>query len=518
MRRENIKHRAKCNRYLHSGGTPSIETFLQEVTKGNSSNWEASEEEKTRREKTFFVRGITNALRGRVIFHDVIPDITRTESEEYIKSMLGTTYKGGLFVLTWHSDHLHIVHDCSYSGQQCRCARLLGIPIKKSNRRMLWRHTITDQYWFNLANYFLQPPRELVHFEVGQTKRILPSSFGSVSGERITERREAELVEAFAFEECLSDQFSDGSVTTESGRSNSASHETTQRKRRNAKGSKEESLLQFLRECPTCPLLNITQTNIWYQSQFKFMKRNDPMIQVCIDALTNELIDKTITDLYNYLTGVTPLFSAVRGNLDEYYYSIEESLNILDNLLLYQCNNSGEQVSIFLNALFSISNKTASKCNTLFVLGPPASGKNFFFDSYVNFFISVGYIGNFNKYCNFPLQDCVNKRILMWNEPNIECGAWDTLKMLLGGDPLNVKVKYQMDVCLYKTPIIMLSNRNIIPNGEAFRQRVYRVQWSHAPFLIEYNKKPHPLAYFHLFHKYNVIKDDLYTLIDLLEI
>lgn len=38
----------------------------------------------------------------------------------------------------------------------------------------------------------------------------------------------------------------------------------------------------------------------------------------------------------------------------------------------------------------------------------------------INF--SFGQIDNFTKFANFPLMECVDKRILLWNEPQCEVG------------------------------------------------------------------------------------------------
>lgn len=54
-------------------------------------------------------------------------------------------------------------------------------------------------------------------------------------------------------------------------------------------------------------------------------------------------------------------------------------------------------------------------------------------------------MGNFNRIRSFPLMECVDRRIILWNEPVMEPSAIETLKMILGGDTTNAKVKYQCD-------------------------------------------------------------------------
>lgn len=45
--------------------------------------------------------------------------------------------------------------------------------------------------------------------------------------------------------------------------------------------------------------------------------------------------------------------------------------------------------------------------------------------------------------------ECVEKQILLWNEPQCEVGSFETLKMIFAGDTCNVKVKYESDSRLF---------------------------------------------------------------------
>ena len=63
----------------------------------------------------------------------------------------------------------------------------------------------------------------------------------------------------------------------------------------------------------------------------------------------------------------------------------------------------------------------------MFIEGTPNSGKNYFFDCIIHYFLNFGQLGNFNKFCNCPFQECVNKRIILWNEPQMEASASETL-------------------------------------------------------------------------------------------
>lgn len=94
-----------------------------------------------------------------------------------------------------------------------------------------------------------------------------------------------------------------------------------------------------------------------------------------------------------------------------------------------------------------------SKKHIIRVITTKCGKKNFFFDAVVHIFLNFGQLGNFNKY----------KRIILWNEPVLETSATETLKTFFGGDTTNAKVKYQSDAIITRTPIIVLSNNDVIP-------------------------------------------------------
>lgn len=119
--------------------------------------------------------------------------------------------------------------------------------------------------------------------------------------------------------------------------------------------------------------------------------------------------------------------------------------------------------------------------------------------------INSGYIDNFNRFSSFPSMEAVDKRILVWNEPNAEPSAFEDLKKLFGGDPCNCKVKFKGDSIVMRTPIIVLSNEDIFPADKAFRTRMLKYKWKPAVFLREVRKKPHSLAFSYLLAKYNII-------------
>lgn len=143
----------------------------------------------------------------------------------------------------------------------------------------------------------------------------------------------------------------------------------------------------------------------------------------------------SIKEIFLYTRRVSTakqIYISTWNEVENYYYNIPESLFVLESLLKRQYG-SMYQVTAFLQRVYRICGKLLPKVNTMYVLGPPNSGKNYFFDCVMHAFINFGTVRNFNKFENFPLQNCLDKRILMWNEPNFEPGATETLKLLIGG-------------------------------------------------------------------------------------
>ncbi|XP_075740913.1 uncharacterized protein LOC119186670 [Rhipicephalus microplus] len=89
--------------------------------------------------------------------------------------------------------------------------------------------------------------------------------------------------------------------------------------------------------------------------------------------------------------------------------------------------------------------------------------------------------------------------MLVWNEPNCESSAFDTVKKIFGGDVDLVALKYTADQTISRTPVIVLSNNEVFPDDDAFNHRMRRYKWWACPPLKKYDKKIHPMALVLLF-------------------
>lgn len=135
--------------------------------------------------------------------------------------------------------------------------------------------------------------------------------------------------------------------------------------------------------------------------------------------------------------------------------------------------------------------------------GEANSGKNFFFDMVVAYYINTGYCANIVRGQMFPFNDCINRRLLFWNEINFCNSAIDTIKSLTGGDTLSTPIKFYGNQALTRTPLICLSNNELFNrNDSIWSSRIFFENWRQATFLRDLPLYPHPLTFYDLIKKY----------------
>lgn len=142
----------------------------------------------------FHLREFQNAIRGPRLIHDIVPDISRTECDKYLKRCLSKKFQGGMFIYVGHTDHVHAIHDCNWAGY-CRCHRIATIPIKRELRKFGRIHVIHERYINNITKYFVQHPRLVLRFELAGQHRLPPNQIGNLLYEEIEECAEKRVVE-----------------------------------------------------------------------------------------------------------------------------------------------------------------------------------------------------------------------------------------------------------------------------------------------------------------------------------
>lgn len=151
-------------------------------------------------------------------------------------------------------------------------------------------------------------------------------------------------------------------------------------------------------------------TKPWLKSQYKFKTRQWEVFQNVINVLNLLLLNVPFAGIPLHINIDNCRYAAIQGNKWDYYYDEEETIEILDKLLMFQFDQNLEKVKRFKLDVIRILDKKTPKLNCLEVIGEPCSGKNFFFHAILDACINKGQIGNYNRYTSFPLQDEKDRR------------------------------------------------------------------------------------------------------------
>lgn len=494
---------------MHERAEPQWEEDIRESQGSSEENlWgiNSSEENLARR----FMGSLQITPMRRKVIHDVLPFKLDRKGREYVDQCVSMHFGGGLFIVAEHGDHIHLVHDCTNPTGHCRCNRVNFLRSKgrKLRRKVEWSTSFPIGRIINLVKYLDTRGRKINELQVGYKRWIINGKTGIVSMEGCQGITSEGLVEE-GFIACKSvATVGENSSSSRDRQTGGHSDGTSGSGSQCGKASYAEKLMAFILNIIVSPLSYLVHTTNWTDSSFFWQSRKKDVLDLCqfkkglrINKMSVEEIERDLNVLGRHL-----YFAARDYEVDTYYYNIEDSIKYLIKMLIWQCGDEN-RAKLFMQNLFDIVDKRIPKKNCLMIIGPPNSGKNWFFDHVIHFFQNFGQIGNFNKFVSFPLQESVNKRILLWNEPNCEPSAFDTCKMLFGGDLISVRVKYQQDAVVARTPIIVLSNVSVFPTDKTFQTRMSTWYWKVSPWLKECNKKPTPLAFPKLLRYFNIIEN-----------
>lgn len=443
-----------------------------------------------------------------------ISDVILYKGSEQLAGLLeclsryGQTRKNGMFGFVVESDHVHVIHDCSYGGSHCRDSwrsKVVSYGTLQSGRR--YNKIIIDFKpvdWYDVFIYFfVQKPGRKEMYIRGKGVR-LPSD-----SERLqwyakcpVRKRRASLL---CSEDVLSgDDFNrDGDADSDySGPTSSKKGRSEVYFRRPDKSSQiENKVKQLLRELYPSPVSALRDTEEFRSYTMLKNPRNDVYVQAAFEDFGRDINNASLGSLYQMLSDGKPkLF-----NRGVFYGTLEQSVEVIDQLLRFQYDDDTDAIRQFLQGLVNIINRSIPKCNALSVMSPPSAGKNFFFDMIFAICLNYGQLGSANRHNVFAFQEAPNKRILVWNEPNYEAAVTDTLKMMFAGDPFTVRVKHKSDVHVARTPVIILTNDAVPFLGDiAFRDRILKHKWKAAPFLKDVDFKPYPMAFFEILKNYEI--------------
>lgn len=440
---------------------------------------------------------------------------------EKVKAELDTIKKNGvcrLVLASVHNDHIHILHDCPLSHGACKC---FGFVPKRGTSRRDFVGQSTEGDLSKIIFYLFGPGKWVYYCKIGEAKHSSNLSFAN-QNDRLDASTGKGLGDEGDVESCnheirllyqSDDGDSEGSVLSDATRKRSHSGRIEKR----GKPKIADIIYSKLRLIICSPLKDFARTSDWFNDPFlRNLKINAPEINIAFNRLTFEFASmslKQYKEFYNvnateeheddkFLWGAN-----VRENFWDFYYNKNESAILLKKLLIWQCardcmDEEGkvlnrdwkEPVFSFVRDFMLFLDKKAFKKNTMYIISPPNAGKTYFCNCVADYFVSIGHMKVWNRSSSFPLEDLDGARVAFWNEPNFEKGNAPEILKLLGGDNLQIAIKYNKAQTVYHVPVIVTSNQLVFPSTPEFQERISYHHWHPAPFLKPVTKRLHPYA------------------------
>nr|QTE03760.1 MAG: nonstructural protein [Phylloscopus proregulus Ichthamaparvovirus] len=137
--------------------------------------------------------------------------------------------------------------------------------------------------------------------------------------------------------------------------------------------------------------------------------------------------------------------------------------------LEYQGINPGDFLLDFWNVMF----KVPKKINVLCLQGPSNTGKT----TFIRPLASIMNFGEIVAGGQFMFQNCINKELLLWEEPLIGGDYAECCKRVFEGMTTQINIKFKAPQTLHRTPILITTNKDIWhycdSDETAFRNRMF---------------------------------------------
>lgn len=442
-------------------------------------------------------------------------------------------YPGQIFIWTDEGDHIHLVHDCPCSNGSCRCGIFKGEEFRGTFRTNLRGSRFINELdtidWINVLLYFVYSkwPCESQIWTRGRLRRS-PSTDEIVRWKCLQREVSGTVLDGEEEGIRYNDQLEDAvrkdvrdnihESAEDAGEQRRQNVQTSGKRKRGlgeTKTSKFQRILQevesLLDECAVIPPIHVKELFSGPRAIELHNPTNQKYYEGACSLWGMKFLRWTLKDIADFYKNKSPVFYANDINPFVYYHDMESSVYFIDSLLRHQFGGDDDIIAEFLGNMRDWFNKYGwngnPKINAICIIGPPNSGKNYFFDMWAALACNVGHIGRVNNKTNrFALQDCVNRRLVMGNEISMEDGAKEDFKKLCEGSAVNIAVKFQGDKIFTKTPVLLISNFVLdICNDSHFRDvRLKTMRWQTAELLKDSVLKPYPLCLFKIYEKYNV--------------
>lgn len=535
---ENLREFGGCIKSTgRKRGTQVVET---ETMDGNEkrkrdSKWPTDSNDRLydfERDHQLLVSRLVGVAKRDRILHDILPiragerqlPCGKTETVEVdevarqilrgfkkiVEEKVSKRYQGGLFIARYHNkkgfEHIHIVHDCRFSGSFCRCSILHGLSIKRRQQRPRYESQTSEADWSRLTKYLLlQCGGDSVIYVANEPKGWDLCKFDYA---RLGESEKLEFGGLLEEQNDASEVFcSEG----EPGNSicprtaDSLCEETDSGGPGMPKNFKTSKIMEFLFNHLITPPVLAPNTPLWYEDNILCnIDSSDKEFMKALDLYKRKINNKILPEIIEMYKDKVKLYAATDGNFTRKYKNVDESVGDLNTYLHFQFGNN-ERVTEFLSTLYKTITKNNGKMNAIWLKGPPSSGKSWFVRAVEALMVTVGKCSIMNKTNNFPLSSLVCCNLIVMDELSYDPATYtDTLKLLFGGDQTAVSVKYLGDSIVFKTPVILMSNGDCIPDIEAFRVRVNKFCFQTITHLNLFEREINPMALIEIFKQYGV--------------
>ena len=209
------------------------------------------------------------------------------------------------------------------------------------------------------------------------------------------------------------------------------------------------------------------------------VSEEDKVFKDCIQLYNRWVRPLSLVEFVNMYEGKNKYYTAIDSDFDDTYWDIEESLQKLEFFLELQFHDRENSVN-FMELLYkSQTRQGGKKGNSIWIKGPADCGKSWFIDSLKSLQGTFGICSILNKNNNFATAGLVDKRLIVLDEFNFDPLVYtDTVKQMLSGNAFATPQKYKSDGHVLKTPVIIISNGECLPDNDVFIARRERVDWS----------------------------------------
>ena len=398
----------------------------------------------------------------------------------------------------------HIIHDCTFGGSQCKCAFMAEIPvIRRQSKFIRLTSSLGDDFWRAAAKYYFlgekgRGSRCLIYLAGKGIYNMVNPSTTQLGG------RQEEIGPGHT-EGCMdcpnanlqalhwSARHRDVSSTAEI---NNGSDENGQPKKQCECGgdqdhkktciptilkslnSLEAQIFKFLTNNLVSPPDQCINTWEWLQSGIR-VKDTDESYKHALSTYHRWVRLLTFEELHDFYKNKKKIYGAIDREFNDIYWDIDESLNKLEYYLLKQFHTEEAGLEFMITMYKSHTQQGGKKGNAIHWKGEQDSGKSWLADPFAQNQITYGGVSVLNRNNTFGLAGLVNKRLGMLDEFNFDPLAYtDNVKTLLSGNITQAQVKYKNDGMIRPTPILLMSNGDVLPDNEIFRSRHIRYEFS----------------------------------------